>query len=158
LYGGDKYREPINSQPHRRNEATEQSVRSSGARNQTALRTSSGRCCKGFDHSLTFFSPALIPIQTEIIMKVAPGLTYVFHANLIDLIDGRTGLKTGDVVRVVNLPGAPKANTRGHAHVESLEGEFIGLVHINSLHTKAAYIAILKDMIAKAQPKPAYIR
>jgi len=91
-------------------------------------------------------------------MKVRAGQTLYYHPNLLDLIDGRTGLKSGDVVKVVNLPSAPKCNTMGHCHVESLTGEFIGLVHCNSLHTKAAYIAYLKMEIAKAQPKPAYIR
>jgi hypothetical protein len=91
-------------------------------------------------------------------MKVCAGSEYYYHPNLLDLVDGRTTLKSGDVVRVVNKPGCPKANTMQQAHVESLEGEFIGLVHCNSLHTKAAYIAYLKMEIAKAQPKPAYIR
>lgn len=84
---------------------------------------------------------------------------YYYHPNMLDRIDGRTGLKSGDVVRVVNLSGAPRCNTAGHAHVECpITGAFIGLVHCNSLHTKAAYIAYLKDAIAKALPKPVSIR
>jgi hypothetical protein len=43
------------------------------------------------------------------------------------------GLQRGDVVRVVNLHGCPPANTMGHCHVETLAGEFAGLVFCNSL-------------------------
>lgn len=92
-------------------------------------------------------------------MKVHAGQILYYHPNLLDLIDGRTGLKSGDVVRVVNLPSAPKCNTMGHAHVECpTTGAFIGLVHVNSLHTKAAYIAYLKQEIAKRVPIPSCIR
>lgn len=66
-------------------------------------------------------------------MRVKAGSTYVYRPALLDLIDARTDLKEGDVVRVVNLPGAPKANTMGHAHVETLDGKFIGLVQTASL-------------------------
>lgn len=83
-------------------------------------------------------------------MKVRTGSEYFFHPNLLDLVDGRTGLKSGDIVRVVNLPGCPKANTMGHCHVEDrVTGAFIGLVHVNSLHTHAAYIEYLRGEIAK---------
>jgi hypothetical protein len=86
-------------------------------------------------------------------MKVRAGSEYFYHPNILDLIDGRTCLKSGDVVRVVNLPGCPKANTMGHAHIESITGEFVGLVHTNSLHTKAEYIEYLRDEIAKHEAK-----
>src|SRR5690242_7915154 len=56
-------------------------------------------------------------------MKVQAGREYIFYPNLLDRIDGRTKLLPGDVVTVVNLPGCPRANTMGHAHVE-LKGEF----------------------------------
>jgi hypothetical protein len=45
-------------------------------------------------------------------------------------------LRRGDVVRVVNLPSCPRANTMGHAYIETasgIMGEFAGLVHTNSL-------------------------
>lgn len=83
-------------------------------------------------------------------MKVKANLVYYYHPNLLDIIDGRTGLKSGDVVRIVNLPGCPKANTMNHCHVSHpVTGNFIGLVHCNSLHTKAEYIAYLRSEIAK---------
>jgi len=55
-------------------------------------------------------------------MKVRAGQTYLFVANLLDRCDGRTDLTEGEEVRVVNLPGYPRANTMGHAHVERLDG------------------------------------
>jgi hypothetical protein len=71
-------------------------------------------------------------------MRVTAGKEYIYHPNLLDTIDGRTGLRSGDAVRVVNLPGCPKANTMQHCHVEDVHTrEFIGLVHVNSLHSKA---------------------
>ena len=85
-------------------------------------------------------------------MKVKADSLYYYHPCLLDLVDGRTGLKSGDVVRVVNLHGCPPANTMRHAHVECpVTGAFIGLVCTSSLHTKAAYIAFLKDEIAKRE-------
>jgi hypothetical protein len=42
----------------------------------------------------------------------------------------------------------------GHCHVtDPLTGKFIGLVHTNSLHTKADYVAYLKAEIAKHEAK-----
>jgi hypothetical protein len=51
----------------------------------------------------------------------------------MDVYDSRTEAIDGDRVRVVNLHGAPKANTMNHCHIESLEGDFLGMVHVNSL-------------------------
>ena len=42
-------------------------------------------------------------------------------------------LKSGDIVRVKNCPGCPPANTMGMCHVETLAGQFAGLVFTNSL-------------------------
>ena len=42
-------------------------------------------------------------------------------------------LTAGDIVRVVNFHGCPKANTMGHCHVVHLDGRFGGLVHCNLL-------------------------
>lgn len=71
-------------------------------------------------------------------MKVQANRTYIYYPNLLDRIDGRTSLIPGSIVRVVNLPGCPTANTMGHAHVADPEsGRFIGLVHTNSLHSMA---------------------
>ncbi len=37
-------------------------------------------------------------------MRVTAGREYIYHPNLLDTIDGRTGLHSGDAVRVVNSP------------------------------------------------------
>lgn len=69
-------------------------------------------------------------------MKVRVGTEYIYYPNLLDRIDGRTSLVPGDIVRVINLPGAPKANTMGHCYVGNrADGHFIGMVHTNSLHS-----------------------
>ena len=86
-------------------------------------------------------------------MKVRANASYIFYPNHLDRFDSRTSLVAGDVVRVVNLPGCPKANTMGHAHVE-LNGRFAGLVHTNSLYSFAdkqlVIDAIKRDMAKKA--------
>lgn len=66
--------------------------------------------------------------------KVRVGAKYVYDPVLIDITDGRTNLKKGDVVKVINLPGCPKANTMGHCYVgDAATGKFIGMVCTNSL-------------------------
>jgi len=86
-------------------------------------------------------------------MRVRANSVYYYVPNLLDRCDALTTLKSGDTVRVVNLYGCPKANTMGHCHVaDPSTGQFIGLVHCNSLHTKAEYIAYLHRAIAKLAP------
>ena len=65
--------------------------------------------------------------------RVRVNSLYVFRPVPLDQFDSRTDAKPGDRVRVVNLRGAPKANTMGHCHIESLDGTFLGMVHVNSL-------------------------
>lgn len=85
-------------------------------------------------------------------MKVRVGQVLVYHPNLLDRVDGRTGLQSGDLVKVINLNGAPKANTMGHCYVGRVEdGHFVGLVHTNSLHTKAEYADYLRREITNAR-------
>jgi hypothetical protein len=64
--------------------------------------------------------------------KVTVGTMYEYKPVGLDIYDSRTSLKEGDKVKVVNLPGCPKANTMGHCHV-TLDGKFAGLVLTNSL-------------------------
>lgn len=67
-------------------------------------------------------------------MKVKAGSLYYYQPNVFDRFDARTNLQCGDRVRVVNLPGCPKANTMCHCHVEDpVTGKFIGLVMTASL-------------------------
>lgn len=86
--------------------------------------------------------------------KVRVGTVYVYHANLLDRCDRRTKLEDGDLVKVVNLPGCPKAGVMGQCYVAHPETEeFLGMVHVNSLHTRAEYIAHLKAQIALMEGK-----
>jgi hypothetical protein len=71
-------------------------------------------------------------------MKVRANSTYRYHPATWDIADPPCGvqrgtLKPGDTVKVVNLPGCPKANTMGHCHILK-DGQFAGLVQTNSLH------------------------
>jgi len=69
------------------------------------------------------------------IQKVRVGKEYTYNPVPLDQFDGRTGLKKGDIVKVVNLRGCPPANTMGHCYVErvSEKGKFVGMVCTNSL-------------------------
>ena len=68
------------------------------------------------------------------IRRVRVGGVYVYRPVMLDLYDGRTSLKAGDVVKVIDVYGAPKANTMGHCYVGNRDtGEFIGMVCCNSL-------------------------
>ncbi|MGB6679129.1 MAG: hypothetical protein WBE44_20710 [Terriglobales bacterium] len=88
-------------------------------------------------------------------MRVRVNSIYIFHANLLDIVDGRTNLQSGDVVRVVNLPSAPPANTMGQCYVADIKtGAFIGMVSTNSLHTRAEYVAYLRERIAAHEDNP----
>lgn len=77
---------------------------------------------------------------------------YIFHANLLDRIDGRTNLKNGDEVKVVRVSGVGQVKVVNCQHVyvgDAKTGHFIGMVHVNSIHTKKDYIAYLKAEMAK---------
>lgn len=64
--------------------------------------------------------------------RVRVNSEYYYNPVGMDLWDGRTTLKKGDKVKVVNLRGCPPANTMGHCYV-TLDGKFAGLVLCNSL-------------------------
>lgn len=70
--------------------------------------------------------------------KVKVGRSYRFDPCLWDTMDPPVGVRRGllhkgDTVMVANMPGCPRANTMGHCHIKSQEGEFLGLVSVNSL-------------------------
>ena len=83
--------------------------------------------------------------------KVRAGQTFYFVPVMIDAIHKPHNVEPGDFVQVVNLPGCPRANTMGHAHVNVLmrangvatPGTFGGLVCTNSLVTREEYMAYL---------------
>lgn len=64
---------------------------------------------------------------------VKAGKSYIFQPVGMDLWDSRAQVESGTIVRVVNLPGCPKAGTMGHCHIETEQGKFAGLVLCNSL-------------------------
>lgn len=66
--------------------------------------------------------------------RVRVNSVYTYRPCLLDRVDGRTGLKDGDKVKVVNLPGCPRANIMGHCYVADVTtGKFIGMVATASL-------------------------
>jgi hypothetical protein len=87
--------------------------------------------------------------------KVRAGQTFYFVPVMIDAIHKPHNVEPGDFVQVVNLPGCPRANTMGHAHVNVLmrangvatPGTFGGLVCTNSLVTREEYMAYLTSKI-----------
>ena len=64
--------------------------------------------------------------------RVRVGSVWTYRPVLFDVCNKPFGVEPGDTVKVVNLPGCPKANTMGMCHVEK-DGEFAGMVMINSL-------------------------
>lgn len=71
-------------------------------------------------------------------MKVRAGSTYVFDPVFLDLLHPCSKATRGQPVRVVNLPGCPKANTMGQCHVNDLDGAFLGMVSTSSLSKTAS--------------------
>ena len=91
-------------------------------------------------------------------MKVQANQEYIYYPNLLDRCDGRTNLVPGTVVKVGNLPGAPRANTMGHCYVFDINtGKFIGMVHTNSLYAMSdaqLVIDAIKADLAKRDLDP----
>jgi 3-dehydroquinate synthase class II len=66
--------------------------------------------------------------------KVRAGAVYRYVPVMMDTTSPACHAEPGQIVRVVNLHGAPKANTMGHAHIEdAATGKFLGLCVTNSL-------------------------
>lgn len=66
--------------------------------------------------------------------KVRAGSCYTFRRNGFDLFWSHANVADGQVVRVVNLPSAPKCNTMGQCHVRDAQtGAFLGMVDVRSL-------------------------
>lgn len=66
-------------------------------------------------------------------MKVRANQHYIYFPNILDRLDPQTKLRPGDLVRVMNIPGLPEANTMDHAHV-TVKGQLVGMVHTSSLY------------------------
>ena len=67
--------------------------------------------------------------------RVTVGRVYQFRPNLFDeLMSEHYTAVPGQIVRVVNMPGCPPANTMGQCHIEDVETkEFLGMCTVNSL-------------------------
>ncbi len=84
-------------------------------------------------------------------MKVRVGTNYIYSPNGWDAFRPCRGndLKPGTLVKVVNLPSAPRANTMGQCYVgDPTTGEFICMVSTGSLIPVSQYIANLKAQVA----------
>ena len=67
-------------------------------------------------------------------MRVRVGARYRFEPVLFDVLNppANIALEKGDIVTVINLPGAPKANTMNMCYVAK-DGVFAGMVMTKSL-------------------------
>lgn len=82
--------------------------------------------------------------------KVRVGTTYIYYPVLLDRIHPPAGVvQPGDIVVVVNLHGAPPANTMGHCYV-NVAGKFGGLVCTNSLYPLAEKQLVIDALKADA--------
>lgn len=66
--------------------------------------------------------------------RVRVGSNYIFEPVMMDITNPAIpgALKKGDLVKVVNLPNCPPANTMGFCYVNK-NGKFAGMVCTNSL-------------------------
>jgi hypothetical protein len=58
----------------------------------------------------------------------------------MDVADPHSNAKKGQQVRVVKLRMAPPPGTMGQAHVESMDGKFLGMVCVNSLRPRGTHV------------------
>lgn len=65
--------------------------------------------------------------------RVRAGRMYRYRPVPMDRFDPKSSANDGQRVRVVVRDGCAPPNTWGHAHVEDLDGHFLGLVCCNSL-------------------------
>ena len=84
--------------------------------------------------------------------RVRVGSTYVYDPVGWDQVDPPYDIERFDVVKVVNLYGCPKANTMGHCYVNHLNGDFAGMVHVNSLTLRSKWKERMKSNNKKSDP------
>jgi len=67
--------------------------------------------------------------------RVKANTKYKFNPCVLDILQPTSTLtaNAGDVVKVINLPMAPKANTMGQCYIEDMQGNFVGMVSVHSL-------------------------
>lgn len=81
--------------------------------------------------------------------RVRTGATYTYRPVGIDLWDPKSRAQAGQRVRVTQPYGCPKNGTMGHCYIESLAGEFLGLVLCNSLASKSDDAERVRDIFRK---------
>jgi hypothetical protein len=68
------------------------------------------------------------------VAKVKVGKKYIYNPNGLDLFCPKTNVESGTIVKVGNLPSAPKANTMGQCYIfDVMLGNFLGMVSVSSL-------------------------
>jgi len=67
--------------------------------------------------------------------RVRVNSKYRFNPRTWDSLKSARALtaKQGDIVKVINLPDCPKANTKGQCYIEDKDGNFAGIVSVHSL-------------------------
>ena len=71
-------------------------------------------------------------------MKKKLNTWYTYIPVNMDILDPCYGvqsglLKVGDTVKTINKYGCPKFGTMGQCYVENLDGEFLGMISLQSL-------------------------
>jgi hypothetical protein len=95
-------------------------------------------------------------------MRVRVNTLYTVNLNGWDILRPCQGnnLKNGQVVRVINLPAAPPANTMGQCYVADLDGKFLCMVSTGSLQPLTAdqkkYLRLMRGCCA-ANPSLRFI-
>lgn len=77
--------------------------------------------------------------------RVRTGSVYRYDPVPLDIVDPPYGKpRPGDQLRVVNLPGCPRAGTMRMCHVQfAATGQFAGLVCINSLLSERQWTQVM---------------
>jgi hypothetical protein len=84
-------------------------------------------------------------------MRVRVGSTYIYNANGFDRFypTSNNSLQEGQIVKVINIPSAPKANTMGQCYVADVHtGKFLCMVSTSSLTPVSDVIRKLKAQVA----------
>jgi len=71
-------------------------------------------------------------MTTKASTRVKVGKLYRYDPVMFDQLWPVSDAKSGDIVRVVNLPGCPPANTMGNCYI-TIGGSFGGMVRTASL-------------------------
>jgi hypothetical protein len=88
--------------------------------------------------------------------QIRVGSLYIYSATGLDVFrptEGNT-LESGQIVRAINLPGAPKAGTMGQCYVGDHEtGKFLCMVSVASLEPVKDVLTRLKAQVAKMEAR-----